>query len=67
MLFGFFSAFELFVTWDTLTFVLKSTGKAIAPVRRVSMQEAQDFLRYRDSLARRVPVGVLLCVLVRPT
>ena len=33
------------------------------PVRRVSMQEAQDFLRYRDSLARRVPVGVLLCVL----
>ena len=32
-------------------------------LRRVSMEEAQDFLRYRDALSRRVPLGVLLCIL----
>ena len=33
------------------------------PLRRVSMSEAQAFLQYRDALSRRVPLGVLLCIL----
>jgi transcriptional regulator with XRE-family HTH domain len=33
------------------------------PLRRVSMEEAQDFLRHRETLARRIPLGVLMCIL----
>ena len=34
-----------------------------APLRRVSMEEAHAFLRYRAKAARLIPLGVLLCVL----
>ena len=33
------------------------------PLRRVSMQQAQDFLQYRQKSARRISLGVLLCIL----
>ena len=32
-------------------------------LRRVSMGEAQSFLMYRDLVSRRVPLGVLFCIL----
>ena len=32
-------------------------------LRRVSMQEAQDFLRHRKTAAARVSLGVLMCIL----
>ena len=38
----------------------EETGK---PLRRVSLEEAQDFLRYRKLSAGRISLGVLLCVL----
>ena len=33
------------------------------PLRKVSMAEAQDFLRYRRKSAGRISLGVLLCIL----
>ena len=33
------------------------------PLRQVSMEEASDFLEYRNTAARRVSIGVLLCIL----
>ena len=36
---------------------------ADAPLRKVSLSEAQDYLRYRAQVARRIPLGVLLCIL----
>ncbi len=33
------------------------------PLRRVSLQQAQDFLQYRRKSARRISLGVLLCIL----
>ena len=33
------------------------------PLRRVSMAEAQAFLRHREKLSLRIPLGVLLCIL----
>ncbi|MBR7009586.1 MAG: helix-turn-helix transcriptional regulator [Oscillospiraceae bacterium] len=33
------------------------------PVRQVSMEEASDFLEYRGLAARRIALGVLLCIL----
>ena len=33
------------------------------PLRRVSMEEAQDFLQYRDSISGKISLGVLLCIL----
>ncbi len=33
------------------------------PLRRVTMEEAQAFLKFRDTMSRTVPLGVLLCIL----
>lgn len=33
------------------------------PLRKVSLSETQDFLRYRETAARRISFGVLLCIL----
>ncbi len=33
------------------------------PLRRVSMQQAQSFLQYRQKNARRISIGVTLCIL----
>ena len=33
------------------------------PLRRVSMQQAQSFLQYRQKSAQRISIGVLLCIL----
>ena len=34
-----------------------------APLRQVSMKEAQDFLSYRDSISKKISLGVLMCIL----
>ena len=34
-----------------------------APLRKVSLAEAQSFLRYRETAAKRISRGVLLCIL----
>lgn len=36
---------------------------AEAPLRKVSLAEAQAFLRYRALAAKRIPLGVLMCIL----
>ena len=33
------------------------------PLRRVTMAEAQAYLKYREKNARRIPLGVLMCIL----
>ena len=33
------------------------------PLRRVSMEESQAFLSYREKIARYIPLGVALCIL----
>ena len=38
----------------------EDAGKTL---RRVSMEEAQAFLRYREKAARQIPLGVLMCIL----
>ena len=36
---------------------------ADAPLRRVSMAEAQAYLQYRETLSRKIALGVLMCIL----
>ncbi len=40
-----------------------SAQESSAPLRRVSMQEAQSFLAHRKKTAALIPLGVLLCIL----
>lgn len=40
-----------------------STPDTDLPVRQVSMEEAADFLNYRSLAAKRIALGVMLCVL----